>query len=99
MTSLVLGTIALVLAFLPVLGIPISALALFFGLGGLGVAFFAGGASMRWSLAGLLVSSLALSVNLALARAPAGYLPAPGAPRPRQPIPDRPYVPPPSRSL
>jgi hypothetical protein len=99
MTSLVLGTIALVLAFLPVLGIPISALGLLCGVLGFVAVLLGGGATLRWSLAGVAVCSLALAVNLALAYAPADYLPGRSVPKPWQPVPDRPYVPPPGRAL
>jgi hypothetical protein len=96
MTSLVLGVIALVLAFLPILGMPISAFGLLFGLLGFLAALVGRGTSLRWSLAGFFVCCLALLVNLALATAPEGYLPGRQVPRPWQPVPDRPYVPPPA---
>ena len=97
MTSLVLGTIALILVFLPVLGVPLSAFGLLFGLLGFGVALFSSASSLRWSLAGIAMSALALAANLAIANAPAGYLPEPNVPKPWQPVPDRPHVPPPAR--
>jgi hypothetical protein len=96
MTSLVLGVIALLLCFLPILGIPLSAFGLLFGLLGFLVALFARGTSLRWSLGGLAASTLALLVNLAIAYAPQGYLPGRNVPKPWQPVPDRPYVPPPA---
>jgi len=98
MTSLVLAFIGLLLFFLPILGIPISLLALGFGILGLIVAFFVPGPSLRWSLGGIAASCLALSVNLAIAWAPSGYLPERRMPTPWQPVPDRPYVPPPASS-
>jgi hypothetical protein len=97
MTSLVLGTIALLLVFLPVLGIPISALGLLFGIAGLIGAWAGSGANPRWSLAGILMCAVALGVNVAVAYAPRGYLPERNVPRPWQPVPDRPYVPLPAR--
>ena len=75
MSSLVLGTIGLMLFFLPVLGIPISAFGLLFGILGVAASFFTGGVQLRWSLAGLATSAAALAVNIAIAYAPAGYLP------------------------
>lgn len=72
MTSLVLGTIGLLLFFLPILGIPISAFGLLFGLIGLGATLFGGGAMLRWSVAGMGLSFLALAINIAIAYTPAG---------------------------
>jgi hypothetical protein len=95
MTSLVLGFIGLLLFFLPVLGIPISVIGLCFGIIGFVVALFAAGPALRWSLGGIGLCGLALSVNLAINFAPPGYLPNPAVPRPWQPVPDRPQVPPP----
>ncbi len=97
MTSLVLGVTALLLAFLPILGIPLGAFGLLFGVLGLIVAPLVSGSSLRWSLAGVAVCSLALAVNVAIAYAPTGYVPGPHIPRLWQPVPDRPYVPPPAR--
>ncbi len=96
MTSLVLGVIALLLAFLPILGIPLSAFGLLFGFLGFLAALVARGTSLRWSVGGLAASCLALAVNLAIAYAPEGYLPGRKVPRPWQPVSDRPYVPPPA---
>ena len=74
MSSLVIGTIGLMLFFLPVLGIPISAFGLLFGLLGLLVTLVGGraggGARLRWTLAGIAVSCLGLAVNIAIAYAP-----------------------------
>lgn len=100
MSSLVIGTIGLMLFFLPVLGIPLSAFGLLFGLLGLLATFLrgrpAGGAALRWTLAGIAVSSLALAVNVAIAYAPAGYLPGGEVPQLWQVAPNRGYVPPPA---
>jgi hypothetical protein len=96
MSSLVLGVIALLLFFLPILGIPISLCGLIFGLAGLVGALFVGGASLRWSVGGIFFSGLALAINLAIAYAPAGYLADRPRSEPWQPVPDRPYVPPPA---
>jgi hypothetical protein len=99
MTSLVIGTIGLMFFFFPVLGIPLGAVGLLFGLVGFLAGSFGGPASLRWSLAGAAVSALALAVNGALAYAPAGYLSGREVPRPWQSPPDRPYVPPPARPM
>jgi hypothetical protein len=99
MLALVLGTVALLLFFLPILGIPISACGLFFGLAGIVVALFGTAGSLRWALAGSAVCFLALAINLAIVYAPGGYLPPRKVPPPWQPIPDRPYVPPPAHPM
>jgi hypothetical protein len=96
MSSLVLGTIGLLLFFLPILGIPISAFGLCFGILGLAAAFFTGGVQLRWSLAGIATSAAALAVSIAIAYAPAGYLPDRDVPQLWQSPPDRPYIPPPA---
>jgi hypothetical protein len=67
MSSLVIGIVGLFLFVLPILGIPLSLFGLGFGLIGLLVAFFTQDASLRWSVGGIGVSSLALAVNLAIA--------------------------------
>jgi hypothetical protein len=96
MTSLVLGVIGLILFSLPVLGIPISVLGLVFGSAGFVAAFFVRDATLRWSLGGIAICSLALVVNIALTYAPSGYIPSREVPQSWRPIPDRPYVPPPA---
>ena len=98
MLSLALGTVGLVLFFLPILGWPISAFGLFFGLLGIAVSFSAGGVPLRLSPMGSALSALALSINLAIASAPGGYLPEPYGRPLWQDVPDRPYVPPPANS-
>jgi hypothetical protein len=96
MTSMVLGVIALLLFFMPILGIPISVIGLVFGLIGLIVFFTGGGPSVRWSLGGIFLCGLALLVNFALNYAPPGYVPGRETLPPWQPVYDRPYVPPPA---
>ncbi len=65
MSSLVLGTVGLMLFFLPILGIPISVLGLACGLVGFGIALFRPRVSLRWGLGGIGMSALALA-SLAL---------------------------------
>jgi hypothetical protein len=98
MSSLVLAVIALLVAFLPVLGIPIAACGLVLGIAGIVVTLCVRGAGLRWGLAGVAVSVVALAVNLALAAAPSNELPRRQIPKPWQPVPDRPYVPPPAQA-
>lgn len=96
MASLVLGVIAMLLAFLPVLGVPLSMCGILCGIIGFGAALCVGGSNLRWGLAGLAASCLALGMNIALAYAPGGYLPDHNVPRIWQPVPDRPEAPPPA---
>ena len=95
-SSVLLGAIALLLGALPVLGIPLSICGLL--LGGLGIvgALIVGG-NLRWPLAGVAISCVALTVTVALAYAPTGYLPDHNVPRPWQPVPDPGNTPPPER--
>ncbi len=98
MSSLVLAFVALLVFFMPILGIQISVLALAFGILGLIVSPWTTGPSLRWSLGGIAASCLALGVNLAIAYAPQGYLPDRDVPAPWRTVPDRPYVPPPGEA-
>ncbi len=99
MTSLVLGVIAMVLAFLPVLGIPLSLCGIVLGTIGIFASFAVPGSHLRWALAGVATSLLALGINAAIGFAPSGYLHDQKVPRPWQPVPDRPYAPPPARQV
>ena len=94
-TSFVLGMIGFMLFFLPILGAPISVIGLAAGIVGCLVAGATARGSLRWSVAGVVVSCLALGINVAVAYAPRGYSPPPTGPDTRS-VPDRPYVPPPA---
>jgi hypothetical protein len=80
-----------------VLGIPISACGLLFGILGSFVSLGTLGVRLRWSLAGLALSAVALGINIAIAYAPSGYQHEREVPKAWQPPPGRPYVPPPSQ--
>jgi hypothetical protein len=99
MSALVLGVIALLLAFLPILGIPLSLCGIVLGCIACVASFTVPGTFLRWALAGLITCILALTINLAIYYAPTGYLNEPGVPRPWQGVPDRPYSPPPARQV
>lgn len=96
MVSLVLGTIGLLLFFLPILSLPIAAFGLLFGIIGVFTAIFGPG-NLRWSLGGFVLSSMALGVGLAIMLAPAGYLPSRSVPKIWNPIPKKNFVPPPAK--
>ena len=98
LTSVILGSVGILLFFLPVLGIPLGALGLAFGLIGLLAAIFGGWTSLRWSVVGVVVSGLALGIGVAIALPPAGVLPSPKGAPVWQSVPDQPYVPPPARA-
>jgi len=97
MTSMVLGTTALVLFFMPILGLPLSVLGMLIGLAGVGVNLAGGCINLRWAAMGVIVCGLALGINVALAFAPTGYSQSWPAPPLWQSVPDRPWVPPPAQ--
>lgn len=95
-TSLTLGATGLLLFFLPILGIPIALAGLAVGAVGLALAIRGRRPDLHRSIAGVVVCLVVLGANLAIAFAPAGYVPSRPA-RPRWPsVPDRPYVAPPA---
>ncbi len=96
-TSVALGVVGLLLLFLPVLSVPLGAIGLAFGLAGLLLALFGGWASLRWSIAGIALSGLALAIAVAIAEAAAGPLPSRPAPPETQAVAEHVYVPPPAR--
>jgi hypothetical protein len=97
LTSVVLGVVGVLLFSLPILSIPLGGIGLAFGLCSLVLALLGGWTSLRWSIAGIAVSGLALGIGIAIAQAPLGYLPTRSVPFNTQSVPDRPYVPPPAR--
>jgi hypothetical protein len=96
MASLVLAFVGMFLFPLPILGTPISLLALAFGLAGFVLGLASPRSSLRWSLGGIAASLVAVGINLLIYYAP--YL---GQPDYRQPtqwqeIPGRAIIPPPA---
>ena len=87
----------MLLFFLPVLSIPLGGIGVIFALVAIVLALRGSWTSLRWALAGLVVSGTALTVGVAIAEAPAGYLRSQAIPLNSQPVPERPYVPPPAR--
>jgi len=92
--SFVLGMIGFMLFLLPILGAPISVVGLASGIAGCLVAGATARGSLRWSVAGVVLSCLALGINVAVAYAPR-YATTPTGP-PSESVPDTPYVAPPS---
>ncbi len=99
LTSVLLGAVALLLAGLPILAIPLGGVGLLFGLGGLLADLLRGRRTLRWSVGGTVLSALALTLSVAINEAPEGYLPARRIPLDTQPVPVRPYISPPARPV
>ncbi len=96
MAGLIMGTVALLLAIFPVLGIPLAAVGLACALIGFLLAVRRGGLELRWSAGGIAMCAAALAVSLAIQYAPLGHLRGWDVPQLWREVPDRPYVPPPS---
>jgi hypothetical protein len=94
--SVVLGVISTLLFFLPILATPIALIGLVLAVVGCVLGMVSSRTSLRWSAVGLVVSGLALTINLAIAYAPSGFEATPTAP-PNEPVPGVPYAPPPAR--
>jgi hypothetical protein len=94
MTAVVLGVIGFIFVWFPVLGVPVSALGLIFGVIGLLVPRFRFGVTLRWTLLGVAVCAAALGAGVAINWARLGYLHDPNPPRLWQQPPDRPDTPP-----
>jgi hypothetical protein len=97
LTAVALSLVGLFLFFMPILSIPASGFGLAFGLAGLVVAIAKGPSSLRWSVGGTVLGALALGVSIAIAMAPQGYIGSQPPLPTWNPVPDRPYVPPPAR--
>ncbi len=96
LASAIFGAVSLLLFFLPVLSVPLGGAGLVFGLGSLALALFGGRASLRWSVVGIAVSTVALGVAVAIAKAPTDYLPVRPLPLDAQTLPAPHYIPPPA---
>jgi hypothetical protein len=94
--SVVLGVISTMLFFLPILAVPIGVTGLLLAVVGCAMGVVSSRTSLRWSSVGLVVSGLALAINLAIAHAPSGFEHTPPAP-PNESVPGVPYAPPPAR--
>jgi len=92
LTSLILGSVGLLLFFMPVLGIPLGVAGLAFGATGLVLATL-GWSSLRWAVAGIVISVIALGIGVAIVSAPSGSLPNLKRPPVEHNIPNRPHVP------
>ena len=96
LAAAIFGAVSLLLFFLPVLSVPLGGAGLVFGLGSLALALFGGRASLRWSVVGVVISTLALGVAVAIAQAPTDYLPVHPLPLDTNSVPEPHYIPPPA---
>lgn len=96
LSSVALGAIGLILFILPVLSLPISLIGALLGIVGVGAALNHGWASLRLSVAGLLLSGCALAIVTSIAIAPGGYFTPRSVFPALQPERGRPYVSPPA---
>lgn len=96
LAALVLGTIGLLLFFLPILGIPLGLCGTLVGIAGVIAAGMHRPAELRWAIGGLVVSLIALFAGWVLYHAPLGEEPRDAAPREWQVPAERPYIPPPA---
>jgi len=95
--AVTLGSIGMLLCFLPILGAPISAVGLLLSLAATVVALVGGRTSLRWSVAGLSVCVAAFVLNCGIAFAPQLLVPSSAVQPSWQTVPDHPYTSPPAR--
>jgi hypothetical protein len=94
--SIILGSVGSMLFFLPILGAPLAAIGLTIGVAGFAKGIRGDVVGVRWSLGGVVVCVMALTINVAVDYAPEGYIESRQPPPMWQMSPDRPYVPPPA---
>ena len=97
LASIVLGTVGLLLFFLPILGIPLGLSGTLVGIAGIIASRLRRVDELRWSCGGLIVSFAALVVGVVLYNAPLGEELRDSAPRLWQVPAGRRYIPPPAR--
>ncbi len=97
LVSPVIGAIGLVLFFLPILSIPLSAIALLLSVLAIVVLIRKADIALRWAFIGLVVSSTSLMVGVAMYYDAIGEVPSRQIIPLWQPVPYRPTVSPPSR--
>ncbi len=95
--SVVLGAVGVLLFFLPILSIPLSGIGVVFGLVGIVWTLRGDARSLRWAIAGLVVSAAALGAGITIAKAAAGRLQTPTGSLDVDRMHAQPYVPPPAR--
>jgi len=96
LASIILGTVGLLLFFLPILGIPLGLSGTLVGIAGIIASRLRRVDELRWSCGGLIVSFAALVVGVVLYNAPLGEELRDSAPRLWQVPAERRYTPPPA---
>jgi hypothetical protein len=96
LASVVLGAIGLMLFVLPIVAIPISVCGLAAGISGIALSGFLKNIDVRLAVAGAVVCTLAIGVEMAIAYAPSGDWGQPADPSTSSPAMPRPYVAPPA---
>ena len=96
LAAVVLGTIGLLLAPLPILGIPICGAAGMLGIAGVLGTMYSRNASLRQGVGGTFLALLAMGFNVAIYMAPSIYRERPDAEPNLHAVPDRPHAPPPA---
>lgn len=96
--SVVMGMVGLAFFIVPILGMPISAVGIAAGLAGIIAAWCRQPVSLRLAVAGLLLSTASFLMIWSIDLAASGYF-APSSSRPKlEPIPRRPFIPPPAKA-
>ena len=96
LTSVVLGVIALMVFFMPVLSIPISMAGVLFGIAGLSLAAHRR-SNLLWSVVGVALCCLALAVGAGIQTFTATYQPPASIPASSAAVPGPLATPPPAR--
>jgi hypothetical protein len=99
LASTVLGAIGLMLFVLPILGAPISACGLLVGLTGVMASVARRNMDVRLCVSGMALCSLALTIDMAVAYAPSGFIGPQMAPPMGPDLPERSYFPSPARPV
>ena len=96
LAAIVLGTIGLLLAPLPILGTPIGGAAGMLAVAGVAKAIYGRNASLRLAVGGTLLSLVAIGFNVAIYLAPSMYRERPDVEPNLHTVPGRPPAPPPA---
>jgi len=98
LAALLLGSVALLLSFLPILSVPFGGIGLLLGALGLVVSLLERRRGLLWPIGGVVLPALGLAVGLALGNAPEGYMPNLAGAARFEPEPSpQPFVSPPAR--
>jgi hypothetical protein len=97
--SACLGSIGLMLFFLPILSIPIAFCGFLAGIGGVVRGLYGGTLGLRWSLIGCVLCVSVVAIGFIVAYAPIGELPNRGVPSQSWAPSGRPFISPPAKSF